>query len=253
MSRAATLEELEAEPTLRHLAWHAAMVLAANNKLENRGLVWGEQEEGQIQGDPEASAWFGVGLHRDVRQLDAEVSVGGGFARFGNDDGYVCGPPEFVFPAVTRFEERIKVRCGVQLQREKTEIFSWGVVPAGAPVQMRRAGEQVEGGFEPGFLCYGIPVGSPGYCRYMLNQKAVEVVKAVEDVCRVLGEEKQSLWLVLHRSLQHKRDYHLALCYPSDIVPTAAYLDNIMWGVMERCVDQKIPRREEGAGFECVQ
>ena len=87
----------------------------------------------------------------------------------------------------------------------------------------------------------------------MLNQKAVEVVKAVEDVCRVLGEEKQSLWLVLHRSLQHKRDYHLALCYPSDIVPTAAYLDNIMWGVMERCVDQKIPRREEGAGFECVQ
>ena len=164
MSRAATLEELEAEPTLRHLAWHAAMVLAPNNSLETRGEVWGEQEEGNIQGDPEASGFFCVGLHRNVRTLDGEVAQAGGFARLGNDDGYVCGPPEVVFPAVARFEVDIRLRCGLQLQRDKTEVFSWGTLPQQAPADMKRAGVQVENIVEPGFLCYDIPVGSQAYC-----------------------------------------------------------------------------------------
>ena len=34
VSRASIIEELEAEPTLRHLAWHAATVLAPNHGLE---------------------------------------------------------------------------------------------------------------------------------------------------------------------------------------------------------------------------
>ena len=42
VSRAAIIEELEAEPTLRHLAWHAATVLAPNHGLEIGGEKWGE-------------------------------------------------------------------------------------------------------------------------------------------------------------------------------------------------------------------
>ena len=81
MCRAATLEELEAQPTLRHLAWHAAMILAPHNSLETRGQVWGEQEEGNVQGGPEASALFCVGLHPHVQTLGAKLAAAGGFAR----------------------------------------------------------------------------------------------------------------------------------------------------------------------------
>ena len=56
VSRASIIEELEAEPTLRHLAWHAATVLAPNHGLEVGGVKWGEQEDGERQGDSEAPA-----------------------------------------------------------------------------------------------------------------------------------------------------------------------------------------------------
>ena len=69
----------------------------------------------------------------------------------------------------------------------------------------------IESSFEPGFLCYGIPVGTPAYCRHMLQDKAFEVVQAAEEMCNVLGNDKQVLWVVLHRSIQHKMDYHLSL------------------------------------------
>ena len=50
VSRAANIVELEAEPTLRHLAWHAATVLAPNKDLEIGGVEWGDQEGGKRQG-----------------------------------------------------------------------------------------------------------------------------------------------------------------------------------------------------------
>ena len=50
VARAAIVEELEEEPTLRHLAWHAATVLAPGHGLEIGGVKWGDQEEGERQG-----------------------------------------------------------------------------------------------------------------------------------------------------------------------------------------------------------
>ena len=47
-------------------------------------------------------------------------------------------------------------------------------------------------------------------------------------------------------------DYHLALCYPSDILLVAQHLDAVLWSAMERAAGQHIPRREEGLGTECV-
>ena len=83
------MEELEAEPTLRHLAWHAATVLAPQTGLEIGGVKWGEQEEGKRQGDSEASGFFAVAIQPDVREMDASLSPSGGAALFGNDDGYM--------------------------------------------------------------------------------------------------------------------------------------------------------------------
>ena len=48
--RRSVVSSLLATPTLRHLAWHAACVLAPASSLESRGEVWGEQEEGEPRG-----------------------------------------------------------------------------------------------------------------------------------------------------------------------------------------------------------
>ena len=252
ISRACMLEELEAEVTLRHLAWHVACMLAPDNPLETKGEVWGEQEEGQIQGSPEASGLFAVGMHKHVRALDAKLAAHGGSARFGNDDGYATGPPEVLFSSLEEFQEDVREHCGLVLQRSKTEVFSWGVPPPGTPRDMKRAGVEVEGRFEPGLICYGIPIGTKAYTQHMLRVKAEEVAATAEKVCSVLGEDKQALWVLLHRSMAHKMDYHISLCYPTDILPIVEYLDTLLWGVLERAVGQHIPRREEGLGYECV-
>ena len=42
MSRAAVLETLEEEPSLRHMAWYFATSMAAPTTLESGGKVWGE-------------------------------------------------------------------------------------------------------------------------------------------------------------------------------------------------------------------
>ena len=60
----------------------------------------------------------------------------------------------------------------------------------------------------------------------MLKERAEEIVKEAEEITEILCEDSQALWVVLHRSLAHKFDYHLSLSYPSDIRPVAAYLDS---------------------------
>ena len=103
VSRASIIEALEREPSLQHLSWFAAAVLAAPTPLEHGGVVWGEAHEGEAQGDPKASPFFCVAWHENVREIDAAVASVGGIARFGMDDGYVVGPPSVVFPAIEKF------------------------------------------------------------------------------------------------------------------------------------------------------
>ena len=252
VARAAILEELEEEPTLRHLVWHAATVLAPGHGLEIGGVKWGDQEEGERQGDGEASAFFSVALQKDVVPLDAAVAISGGAALFGNDDGYVIAPLEVARAALSNFKLKIRDRCGLHLQEDKTELYSQRELTPAELNGMKRAGVQLDGGFAPGFVCYGIPVGSPQYVNHELKKKAEEVVNEVEEITEILGEDSQALWVVLHRSLAHKMDYHLSLCYPSDIRPIAAYLDSVFWSMLERAAGQQIPRADVGLGYECM-
>ena len=252
VSRASIIEELEAEPTLRHLAWHAATVLAPNHGLEVGGVKWGEQEDGERQGDSEAPAYFAVAIQKDVRQLDVSVSTQGGAALFGNDDGYVVAPLEEAKAAMGIFKQELKDRCGLELQEDKTELFSNRELSEEELGGMKRAGAPLDGGFAPGFVCYGIPIGTADYVGHMLEKKAEEVVQEVEEISGILGEDSQALWVVLHRSLAHKMDYHLSLCYPSDIRPIATYLDSVFWSMLEKAAGQQIPRTNQGLGYECV-
>ena len=83
-------------------------------------------------------------------------------------------------------------------------------------------------------------------------EKGLEVQRDMEQVASTLSQDSQALWVALHRSLAHKLDYHLSLCYPSDILPVGEFLDTVAWSVLEQAVGQHVLRREEGLGTECV-
>ena len=63
------------------------------------------------------------------------------------------------------------------------------------------AGALVDGVFERGFLCYGVPIGTDIYVKHTLLQKAKEIVSGAERAVEVLAGERQSLWAVLKMEL----------------------------------------------------
>ena len=245
VARSSIIEGLEREPSLRHLAWHVATCLASTTNLESGGKIWGETGEGHSQGDPEASSCFCIAWHQDVIELDRTLSGVGGMARFGNDDGYAIGPAQILFPAVAKFAHDIQHKHLLQLQVRKTEIFSWsGTLPPEAPRDMKVAGISIGDRFYPGMVVYGIPVGSEEYVKHMLNEVVDDIASQVDRVQEVLAGESQAMWGVLNSSLAHKLDWHLTLCYPSDIKYAAKRLDKIFWSVLESLSRLSIPRAD---------
>ena len=252
-SRMSCLEALQEEDSLRHLACHAATTLAPHTALESGGKRWGEAQEGDVQGDPLSAPWYNVSWHKYVRRLDAEVAARRGQARFGMDDGVVCGPEEVVFPALARFEANILTNCSISLNHAKTEVFTWdGRRPALCPPGMKQAGTMVDGVFEPGFLVYGVPVGTDAYVSHTLREKVREVEEKVVSCCRVLGQERQALWTTLKMSISQTFDYWIQLVYPSQIQAAAMEIDKVYWRMLEACTGSSIPREEEGLGYEAV-
>ena len=252
VSRACILDVLEGEESLRHLSWHAALTLASPNALESGGTVWGQAREGGTQGNPEAGSWFCVAWQPQIRRLDAELSAVGGAAKAGMDDLFAIGPPEVVFPALERFCQDIKDKCLLQLERSKTEVFTWdGILPAATPEGFKKAGITVGDQFLPGFLCYGIPVGSPGYVRHQLSLKVQDIGREVEMSLKVLENEGHAVWTIARSSTATKLDYHLSLVYPTDMEAAAKEMDNLLWHMLEKAAGFCIPRVDQGRGVEC--
>ena len=166
---------MESEPSLSHLTSFAAAILAPAAALESGGVRWGETREGVVQGGVPSGGLFCIGIHPSVSQLDRDCREGGGLARAGADDVLALGPADVVLPAVRRFEEEVRTRCGLRLQWNKTQVFSWdGDLPPDAHPLLTLAGETVDGVFERGFMCYGIPIGTDNFVRAKLQEKAEE-------------------------------------------------------------------------------
>ena len=245
VARASIIEALQEDPSLSHLAWHAAATLAPSCGLESSGRRWGSSSEGTAQGDPLSAPYFNVAWQKYVRILNSTLAEHGGMAKFGMDDGYAIGPPDVVFPAIEQFAADVQGQCLLVWEKTKTEVFSWdGIVPLNATAGLTRAGTTINGVFEPGFLCYGVPVGTDIYVEHMLHEKLTEIARIAKNTCDILDEERQALWTVLRLSLSQQLDYWLQLCYPSNIKSAAERMDDILWKVLETAAFSDIPRKD---------
>ena len=131
-------------------------------------------------------------------------------------------------------------------------VFSWsGELPPNTLAGLDCAGRFVDGEFQPGFICYGVPIGTDIFVRDVLREKVEEVARGADRSCEVLGQDSQALWTILRSSVAQQLDYHLSLCYPSDIRAAAEYLDGVIWRVLEFAAKTNIPQGNEGLGWEC--
>ena len=100
----------------------------------------------------------------------------------------------------------------------------------------------MDGNFQPGFLCYGVPVGTDLYVTHMLEQKVEELAAKAQQSCKVLGTERQALWTTLRQSLSQTLDYWMSLVHPTQIEAAANRMDEVLWSVLEVAVGSHIPR-----------
>ena len=252
IARARVVESLEEVESLQHLAQLAGMLLAPVSGLESGGEFWGEAQEGTTQGDPLSGPFFCVSIHKEVRKADHSLQRCGGMVRCGWDDGYFLGPKEEVFQTLSLFSSEVHSSTGLVLQVTKSEVFtSTGVMPSEAPAGFVKAGETVEGVFQPGFLCYGVPIGTDAYVSAMLDLKIRELETEVRHMSGVLESSRQSLWVMLRSSISQRLDYWLTLVYPSQMKRAAEKMDNLILEVMEKLLGCPIPMSETGEHWNC--
>ena len=114
-------------------------------------------------------------------------------------------------------------------------------LPNNTPDGLVQAGIRVDGSWEPGFICYGVPIGSENYVVKMLSNKMDELEQQVEQIQTVLQNEKPALWAVLRSSFSHKLDYWLTLCYPSQVKGAAERMDALQNRILDSLVGTSIP------------
>ena len=243
-SRARVVEALEEVDSLKHLAQFAGMVLTPVSGLESGGSIWGKAGEGQTQGDPLSGPFFCVTIQKDVVKADNRLSQCGGMVRAGWDDAYFVGPKTEVFSALDEFKTEVNRKAGLVLQVTKSEVFSTsGEMPPEAPAGFVNAGTMVQDQFQPGFLCYGVPVGTDEYVLNMLDSKISELEEEVENMCSTLESSRQSMWAMLRSSTSQKLDYWLTLVYPSLMKPAAEKMDKLVLRVIQKIVGSEIPMK----------
>ena len=108
------------------------------------------------------------------------------------------GPPRETVEAFNTFQKDIQEHCGLTLQLGKCELYSLkGEKPTGCSQEVSLGGASVDGKWEPGFICVGVPIGLDPYVKEMMRRKLVDLEEEVVRASRVLGEERHSLWTIL--------------------------------------------------------
>ena len=91
---------------------------------------------------------------------------------------------------------------------------------------------------------------TPGYVQHQLSLKVHEVAKEVVQIIKVLEGEGQGIWTLARSSTATKLDFHMSLCYPSDMEEAAKEMDRVLGTMLHSAVGFHIPMQEEGLGVE---
>ena len=59
------------------------------------------------------------------------------------------------------------------------------------PEALPLPGEEVNGQFELGFICYGVPIGRDKYISHMLDKKMEEVAKGAVKASALLKDKRK--------------------------------------------------------------
>ena len=81
-------------------------------------------------------------------------------------------------------------------------------------------------------MCYGSPVGTKEYVQHQLFNKVKEIASEIEQIVKVMDGEGQAMWTIARSSSAMKLDYHLSLCYPSDVEIAAKEMDSQLWKLL---------------------
>ena len=167
------------------------------------------------------------------------------------DDSYLVGPKDATLAALDTLCESVQVNCGLLLQRDKTEILDLSGISGGNETGLKLGGAMVEGQWENGIICYGIPIGSDDYVRHMLSLKVNEIEEDTDKIISLLQNNHQALWAVFKSSITTKFDYWLTLCLPSLTEEAARRVNSIEQKVLEILTGGKIPTTAQGHEYEC--
>ena len=158
-----------------------------------------------------------------------------------------------MIPDVEKFARAILERCHLQLQWSKSHIYSWdGRLPVGTPEGVKLAGKEVEGSFEVGIDCYGVPIGTDKFITSELMASAEEIKDDASKATDLLSCNRQALWSALRLSIVQRFQYICQHVSPSLCEPVAAWLDTQLWSVLEAATGITIPRSYRGGEGDLV-
>ena len=201
-----------------------------------------------------------VTIHPEVKALDARVAAHGGAARFIQDDGYVIGPAEAVFFAITAFEQELQTP-GLQLQRSKSSCFC----PIGGLQDNPHRPADIPLGYADdgfGIMVAGVPVGDEQFIHSKLDNKVRKALSKIDTLCTKLRDAHlQSMFCALRVGLAPMMDHWIQHCYPDDVKVAAETFDDglLSWvsvcfpGLMRQdSISEgriRLPARRYGAGI----
>ena len=104
-------------------------------------------------------------------------------------------------------------------------------MPKGTPEGVKVAGKVIDGLFEAGFDCYGVPMGTNKSISSELRVKEEKIVADAEKTKELLSPDKQALWSALRLSIVNRFLYLCQHVSPSLCEPVAAWQDTKLWAV----------------------
>lgn len=214
------------------------------------GARVGDSSAGGAQGRAPSSPQFCIAIHPEVCDLDAELAIFGGCARFISDDGYAAGPAAVVFPAVARFIFRVYEALGLVVN-DKLECYSCdydlAVCPhrlqylpesriaraSRADMEQAGLGAYADTRSAQGITVGNIPIGGEAFVQTFLYKQQSRVLSDILETRSSLAAVPHHRWSALHYCLTPEFDYWLQHHTPIVIGRLARGIDNALVQTVE--------------------